>query len=354
MQLAIEKITDSMFAQNPVLKNTKIISGQNLFETKQKENTDILELSDKNKISDEEKAEKETKTKKILIGAGIGIAIAAAIGIAIARKKSLRINKELSKLSDPETFNNLKMLENMSSTEKQKCFKMMQCYGNKEIFFTTLAGDKPSCLLASKESMKFLDKLKLDKTIDFVHISPWSAENGLKYYNTYMFNKKAMLENITRNKNIFTSRLGLSAEAGLEEIYSKLLTKIADRGELYGADWLYDIEGLSLGFPKESSMIFQLERIIGDGCEIRKTPKKFIEEMLKVIKGSSSPYKDLDKEELDILEKSIKKISKRRMKMRAKNPYYYYISYLKEPSEFKRIKSATKHFNSTFNVESLM
>ena len=72
------------------------------------------------------------------------------------------------------------------------------------------------------------------------------------------------------------------------------------------------------------------------------------------IEFNQLPYKDLDKEELDILEKSIKKISKRCMNMRAKNPYYYYVSYLKEPSEFKRIKSATKHFNSTFNVESLM
>lgn len=297
------------------------------------------------------KKEKSSQDKtNILIATGVGLG-AIGLGCLLAKKSlsklklSLRLysNPELKKVLNKDTFKNLKIFENLNTSEKESLYKGLLGFGDERFFFPTVSGHKPACIVAAiNRDFKCLSKIK-DKNLEFIHLEPHKfGRNNSLCYNTYVLNKKLVLETIERNKDIYTTRLNLSQKASNEEIYSKLKDVLkSTKGE-------HDIEGLTLGFPRKSCMIFHLEQVGGISYELRSKPEEYKKAILEVLRSKNSPYKNLPKKTIKDLEKSINEISVSDERL---SPYMDFVNYVNEPQEFERIRKAAENFDKTFKAE---
>lgn len=127
-----------------------------------------------------------------------------------------------------------------------------------------------------------------------------------EYENTFIFNKKATLEHIAKNKSFYTQRLNLPKNAADEDIY-KILT--GENSPLKDENGGCDLIGLLFGFPKKNSMIYKLERDAGIDVLLRKNPEKFKEALLKELHSPDCVYAKFDDAFKKELENTIKSIS---------------------------------------------
>lgn len=260
--------------------------------------------------------------------------------------------EEMKKISKINVFSQLKITKGLNEAEKKRCLHILNSDENSEIFYPTLYGKKPACLLSCSGKLKVLEKLNLGKNIEFVHTMPYGFS-----YDTYMLNKKEVMKIIKQHKTIYTTSLGLPKDAKLNDIYKKLKEFInSNPAGMYGGKH-QDIVGLTLGFPKYSSMIFELENVGKIDADLRGTPE-YIEKLLEVLHSSSSPYNDLPKKEIKLLEDKIKQISAEKLKDIENTGgticgYYQYIDFVNEPQEYARIEKAVKEFQNTFSAAKL-
>ena len=215
---------------------------------------------------------------------------------------------------------------------------------NIRLFQSTMEGKKPACILAGIDGdLHFLDKGDFDSAIEFAHTQFKTWGKRSKIMNTYMFNKNEVLKIIEKNKEIYTKRLGMAKDCKSEEIYERLKHLFSVEKHECGA--FSDIEGLTLGFPKHNTMIFQLENT-GDLFKLRKNPQEYKKQILDVLHSERSPYKDLSHHEVESLERTINSITDIGG---FHNIMYDFIKFADEPAEFERIKKTTQQYLGTLS-----
>ena len=153
--------------------------------------------------------------------------------------------------------------------------------------------------------------------------------------NTFIFNKKATLENIEKNKKFYLQRLNLSKDASNEDIY-KFLT--GENSPLKNEKQSCDLIGMLFGFPCKNSMIYKLESDTGLNYIAREDVAKYKQALIKHLHSPNCVYRDFDevfKKELEEAIKSITKID------HSKNsnlpPGYTFTNYFDEIPEIVRI-----------------
>jgi len=283
----------------------------------------------------------------IAIGAGIilgGLAFGAAAKRALLKYvDSLAIfysNPELKKVRNWKNFSKLNLFKDMSTAEKKKLYADIMPVRDEKILFPTISGHKPACILLSfKGDFQALSKIK-NKNLDFVHLKPEPYSTTSQCWRTFVLNKKEVLKVIERNKDIYTTRLDLPKNSSLEEIYSKLKPALESSS-------MHDLVGLTLGFPRKSSMIFQLERSGKIPYELRAKPEEFRTKILETLRSEESPYRNLEESVRKDLENSIADIHISKKKV---SPYMDFINFINEPEELNRIREAAADFDRTFSL----
>lgn len=308
----------------------------------------------------EKKVEKKTSNKKKWLIA-LGIVAAVAIGIAAVyffKNKTPKIAGDtidkFQHFDDFDVFKDLKMCKNMSLDEKKKAFDVLTTNGNKDLFLSTLHGDKPMSIIGQYKTplqpggndLDVLKKLDLGKNFEFVEANSFSF-NGHRSWNQYFVNKSKTLETIARNKEIYTTGLGLPSGTNSKAIYGDLFK---NKGALPD-----DLLGVTLGFPKYDSMIFHLESI-GD-LRRERLSADYSKKLLDVLRSDKSPYKNLSKTQMAGLENAIKNINPRNLKdIAVKGSYndglYQFINYYDDAAELGRIANSTKNYKQVFGITS--
>ena len=206
-----------------------------------------------------------------------------------------------------------------------------------------------------------MNKCHFKNTVDFIHLPRHEVTNGIVLYNSYMINKNSAMKIIGQNKEIFTLRLGLHKDTSVDEIYSKMIKKFNDGGRYNHDDpknkWTYDLEGMILGFPKHSSMIFNLE-VVSEGYPLRRAGdiEQLSSKMLEILNAPDSLYKDLSPKEKNLLTRAIKKMYKGEEFNHIDGKSYYgdslytFIKYTDEPEEIQRIANSTYEFEKNFKT----
>lgn len=319
-------------------------------------NADTVELNSK-KIENESNLLKNNKIKTGLIAS-----VAITLGIAFGHR-AIKFSKNLesfSKISNSivkdamkeEKFFNMKILKDLSNQEKQILYNSILSGQEAETFFATINGNKPACLIGGGANVSFLEKLNenldIAKSFEILPLSYRGSNTQL-----YLVNKKSVIDTINRNKNLYIFRLKMNPNSTAEEIYAKLGANSKIFLDPTVNSKYNDLTGITLGFPKLSSMMFELERC-KDEVEytVRKNPKLYKEILLKKLYSEFSPYKNLPKEEFCELESAIKNYSGTIEE--TSNPYYKYVALADEPKEFERITNAIKDFINSFSIDKYM
>ena len=195
-----------------------------------------------------------------------------------------------------------------------------------------------------------MSKIKNDAVYgEFFDILPLNASDEGSLI--YILNKAGVLEVIERNKDIYTLRMGLAEDVAPNIIYEELINNKGRYLNSHYCSSYQDIVGLTLGYPRYSSMVFQLEKMFGiDGVKQRGNPKLYKKMLLDVLYGEKSPYKNLDKNILNTLEDVIKSYKEIR---KSENKYYEYVKFAEEPLESQRINIAAEEFVDNFDVADL-
>ena len=337
---------------------------------------DFFYSSNKNnntKIINEENSDveaKKAKRKKLLITAGIVLG-AVAIGVGtycltkkISTKPITNVSKTiagdlpetLAKIDDFDVFKNLKMCKNLSMAEKEVAYNTLMKCGNKDIFLGTLSGDKPMSILSavqkiddmSGKPLDILKKLDLGDNIVFVKANHWSDGCYYSFFNDYIINKKSLFDVIKNNKKLYTSRLNLKKNAPIQDIYEALVDMSKKNNGLPD-----DLLGISLGFPRYDSMIYNIESIANLPKE--RCSSDYISKLLETFKRNDFPYKTKDKRFLEKLQEAIKNINQENLKdIAIKGSYhdglYSFINYCDDADELQRIVASTAKFKQTYGI----
>lgn len=235
---------------------------------------------------------------------------------------------------------------NRLTPEERKIFVKALAYDSVNGTFSIFAsGEKPGAIFAgSDEFMSLINKIK-GNDFDVVNIrhegdfSFHSGGNENYINNAIVLNKNMTKSVIAENKEFFARRMDLKDNASVDEIYAKL---IAEDGPLkLGGN--SDLLGMVLGYPKTSTMIFQLERgISGDVIQLRYhtdlTPYK--KELIKVLYSENSPYKNMSPEFKADLESKINSMTEIKHARDVLGGFgeYPFIYFVDEPSEIARIR----------------
>ncbi|MBQ4113820.1 hypothetical protein IJD34_00280 [bacterium] len=358
--------TDSIQTGLPLFYKTDFVKTNNdsvqLFQTSDsKVVTDIFESRTNIQNIETTEENKKAKRKKWLIAAGITVGV-IAIGATIAyltKKTPTKIAGDLpetlAKIDDFDVFKNLKMCKNLSMAEKETAYKTLMRCGNKDIFLGTLSGDKPMSMLSAVKKiddingspLEVLKKLDLGDDIVFVKANHWNDGCSYKFFNDYIINKKNLFNVIKNNKKLYISQLNLKKNASIKDIYKALVDFSKKNNGLPD-----DLLGVSLGFPKYDSMIFNLESFVSKRDRLA---PDYIEKLLATFKREDFPYKNLDKKTLKTLENYIKNINQKKFEnIRTTGSYYdglyEFINFCDDTKELERIAKATTNFKETFGL----
>ncbi len=248
--------------------------------------------------------------------------------------------KEIDKLNILNNFINIKCLENLNTFEK---INLKNVINNGQIneFYPTISGYKPACLIATKKSTKYLEKIKSTKDIPLETIS----YKRFGIHQSIILNKKLITNIIQENKDIFTSRLNLEPNTSDEIIYKNL--KQALKTNDYD-----DLLGMTLGYPRNDSIIFNIEQLATkakniDAPELRNNVPKHKKILLEYLNSENSIYKNTNfKQEIEQSIKNIKEITP------FKQGYYKFINYTGQ--ENLELKKTVKSFENDFTCEKII
>ena len=277
----------------------------------------------------------------------LGVCTAAlAISAAVICKHSVSsISKNIAQTRKFKAFNNMKEFSSLTRKQKRECYSFLEYEG--ACVLPTIRGVKPACTfgVADKKDLQAVLNLKkghFQKPLDFVKTE--CNKNGK--YSVHIFNKDEVFKVIDRNKEIFTARLNLPSNAQTSTIYEQL------RNTLHYSvinNHTKDLLGMTLGYPKYSTMIATLSSVgnIPDG--LVKNPAEFKKAILNVLKSDKSPYKNLSQAEKDKLIEAVNNIETIGPN-KVGRPIYPFGQFTPEPEEFERISNAVEQFK-TINPE---
>lgn len=263
------------------------------------------------------------------------------------------------KKQDPMLFNDnvitaycnlekMPILKNLSNDEIDK-FRRELLEWNPHVFFATIAGCKPASINWAENSVEYLNKIKKDPIFAENYNLLWCDEN---YTTFFLFNKKETLKTISRNKEIYTSRLNLEKNTSVEEIYN-IITE-PSKNILFNSFAYEDLLGITLGYPKNSSLLYVLESSIDkDGFLINyrtKHKRKYFIKMLATLYSPNSILQNLDTKAKTELEHNIRSTKSQRF---SGYNLYTFVNFLDEPLEHYRILQAEKKYINSAPTELL-
>jgi hypothetical protein len=260
---------------------------------------------------------------------------------------------ELKKLRVWDNFKNLEMNNSFSEEESKILFKGIGM--NNGEFFATLSGQKPSCIIGYDENLEFIEKLKntkLGQNLDFAHVQ---INNG-QFKNTYVFNKSELAKIIENNKSLYATRLNLPQNSSIDNIYKTFIEGLKNgkiSSACSGGENMQDLVGISLGYPRTNSMIFNLERVDDLNYLLRNNNSKFKMTIKDIFNSNKSPYKNLEKKDMDLIKKGIENINieSSRNNGAYNTPIYSFVNFVDEPQELQRIEQNTLEFKNNFSIK---
>ena len=267
-------------------------------------------------------------------------------------QKFFSSNPQFNELKSVLTLNKLPLFKNLCFFDVLRFKK--QFLGDLfsdgiRVFFSTIEGKKPAGLICSDGCMRYLNRIAYPSKMDLIHLTP--VREGLfeKRYNTYILNKEEVLKLIEQNKEIYVNRLGLSQENSTEYIY-RILKRALKEGVNRKGENIDDIVGITLGFPKQNSMIFHLEKCAGIDCELRGNLPEYKAKLLEFFKDEKFPYKNLSTKKISELRASIESIEEIKP---FHNAIYDFVQFVDEPKEMKRIIQASENYVKGFSLDTI-
>ena len=265
------------------------------------------------------------------------------------RKKVIsRIEQEITSCFSKENINKIEFFKTLSQEDKTYIMQRCKMVGtSEEQFIATLSGHKPAwyCDHGFYGKIDF-SKIKLNPKIadkfDVVNLS----EGQL-----YFLNKKEVLKIIEENRDVYCAAQGLEQTADVEIIYQTLLRNL-EKGNTGHA-----LFGMTLGFPRHSSMVFEMEQILkGSETNLRDNIPLFKEKLLELLHNDKSPFAGYPKETIEMLEKHI--INMNLINMNPTGSGSEIVSqcaiFGNEERSVNRLIKLEKDFNEHFKVEDLM
>lgn len=264
--------------------------------------------------------------------------------LARAKKAADDLFQKVENLQE-NGFEGVEILNRLTPEERKIFVEALEYDSVNGTFSIFASGEKPGAIFAgSDEFMSLINKIK-GNDFDVVNIRhegdfsfhPGGNENYIN--NAIVLNKNMTKSVIAENKEFFARRMGLKDNSSVDEIYAKL---IAEDGPLkLGGN--SDLLGMVLGYPKTSTMIFQLEGYIsGDVIQLRyhKDLTPYKKELIKVLYSENSPYKNMSPEFKADLESKINSMTEIKSASDVLGGFdeYPFIYFVDEPSEIARIR----------------
>jgi len=288
----------------------------------------------------EDKQSQKNKSNKLTYLAVLALLGFVFVAPAIKNYKKLVDNsmqaysKNVREALEYKNFSKIKYFKDFNFFQKIKSIYKLKKAGVAEEFFATLNGNKPACYFSNKQGLTYLEKNK-EFLADFDVIC-----NKQDYL---IFNKKKLREIISNNKDIYSTRLGLKKDATVEDIYNNLLNP-----ETFNKDASrHDLLGITLGFSKYSSMMFELEQMAQLSYLDRNNPSKYKEVLLKILRGENSPYKNLNKVDYKKLEKCIESYTGQNISFN--KGCYNFVNLANDSKETVRIEEEIRKFLEEFS-----
>lgn len=251
---------------------------------------------------------------------------------------------ELERLKESTIFNKIKMFSRLDSAERRQCYEdIISSIADCGCFFTTVLGYKPACTVYDKyRPLNFLNRIEYQNPTTIIHagrtINP-------EYFNSYILNRDMVYDIINKDKTLFATRLNLSQNATIDDIYSALVKCLS-----YNANSIKDLEGLILGFPKYNSVLFQLDNI-SKAREYRNNPYIHRIILSDALNAYNSLYKKLPSKEFRKIDTMVKIAE---VKNVPKNPYFQYVKFVDEPESEGVLFQKASNFNGEFSAEILI
>lgn len=210
-----------------------------------------------------------------------------------------RIQVEVESCFEKENIEKIEFFKTLSEKEKKSLLK----YKPDLQFIATLSGHKPAwfCEHGFNKEIDFSKIKQNPKIADNFDIVTLPNNLGL-----YFTNKKEVLKVIDNNKDVYSAFLGLAPNEKNELIYEKLLEAL-QAGKISICKEGEALFGITLGFPRHSAMIFEMERILRtEGKSLRDNIPLFREKLLELLHSEKCPFRDFPPDTLNKLENHIK------------------------------------------------
>lgn len=300
-----------------------------------KQSVDSFEKSDVGKKND--------KTKKILLSSALVLltisgALCVHKKISANQMRNFGYSKNVQEALEYKNFSKIKYFKELNFFQRIKSLHKLKSSSSASEFFATLNGNKPACFLGIDDGVAHLKNNK-------VFLAEFDIINHNK--DCFILNKKKLKEFISNNKDIYISRLGMKNNATVDEIYNNLLksSAFARNGRMQ------DILGITLGFPKYSSMMFNLESLANLSFQDRNNVSRYKESLLKVLRAENSPYKNLNKSEFEKLEKCIEGYAGKNTSFN--KGCYNFVNLADDASEMARVENDISKFLRDFSVKNI-
>ena len=267
-------------------------------------------------------------------------------------QKFFSSNPQFNELKSVLTLNKLPLFKDLCSFEILRFKK--QFLGDLfsdgiRVLFSTIEGKKPAGFIYSDGCMKYLNRIAYPNKMDIIHLKPVREGFFETKHSAYILNKEEVFKLIEQNKEIYVNRLGLCPENSNEYTY-RILKKALKEGANRNGEKIDDIIGITLGFPKQNSMIFHLEKCAGIDYELRENLPEYKAKLLEFFGDEKFPYKNLSTKKISELRANIENIEEIKP---FHNAIYDFIQYIEEPEEIKRITQAAENYVKGFSLDTI-
>lgn len=254
------------------------------------------------------------------------------------------IEKEVKACYDKKNIDKIEFFKTLSEEEKNCISRSVPDHQ----FIATLSGHKPAwfCEHGFNGNIDF-SKIKLNPNISdkFDVIELPDKAQGL-----YFLNKQEVFNIIENNKDLYCAHLGLNSSAKTEKIYKSLL-KALKEGSVAVCKKGEALFGITLGFPRHSSMIFEMERELKKhNSDLRKNIPLFKEKLIELLHSDACPFKHYPKSILDKLENHIKLMNN----VRNGTNVCQCIVFGDEKTTLNSLQKKQQSFDKNFKVEDLI
>jgi hypothetical protein len=271
--------------------------------------------------------------------------------------KLSRVEQEIKNCYKKENFERIEFFKTLSPREKDYIIasgtkksdgsELQFVDTNTMQFFATLSGYKPAWYCAHGYNRRVdFSKIKLNSKIADKYDVIRLPKGGL-----YFLNKNEVLKIIEENKDIYCAGQGLCQSESIENVYKKLLENL-ECGRIDQSSKGEALYGITLGYPRRSSLIFELEnQLEGRRNDLRDNISLLKEKLLELLHSEKNPYKEYPKEVLEMLEKHIKEMTSTGS---GSENIYQCVTYGNEEKAVNRMLELEKVFNENFKIEDLM